>query len=207
MEAISKIESHVEIKQHNSISVDQSNLKICKNRLEMPFDNLLASVSKKLMSYAMVLTNNNEADAWDLLQSTMEKLIKNREKLQESNQPVAYAKTILKNVFIDSYRKNKRMISIEEIMQKQFRGPGSIFESLSKKLSNAGYQEGAVEYQEMLKCLDRFDETDQTILLMLGKGHSYREIQEVIGDITMANLRVKASRARIELARLISKKI
>jgi hypothetical protein len=31
---------------------------------------------------------------------------------------------------------------------------------------------------------------------MLGAGHSYTEIQEVVGDISMANLIVKAKRAR-----------
>lgn len=190
MEAISAISSPAEIKQRNSISVNQSNLEVCKNRTEMPFKDLLASVSKKLLSYAMVLTNNNEADAWDLLQSTMEKLIKNREKLQQSNQPVAYAKTILRNTFIDSYRKNKRMVSIE---------------ANDISLASKGFQEEAVEYQEMLRCLDGFDEIDQTILLMLARGYNYKDIQEVIGNISMGNLRVKASRARIELAKCMGK--
>ena len=52
----------------------------------------------------------------------------------------------------------------------------------------------------MLNCLENFDEIDKTILAMLGAGHSYIEIQEVVGDISMANLRVKANRARINLA-------
>ena len=42
---------------------------------------------------------------------------------------------------------------------------------------------------------------------MLGAGHSYTEIQEVVGDISMANLRVKANRARIQLANCIGRKI
>ena len=53
----------------------------------------------------------------------------------------------------------------------------------------------------MLDCLETFDETDKIILAMRGAGHSYTEIQEVIGDISMANLRVKANRARINLAK------
>ena len=42
---------------------------------------------------------------------------------------------------------------------------------------------------------------------MLGAGHSYTEIQEVIIDIGMANLRVKANRARIRLANCMGKKL
>ena len=192
MEAISAISSPAEIKQHNSIAVKQSSLEVCKNRKDMPFKDLLSSITKKLMSYAMMLTGNNEDDAWDLIQSTIEKLIKNKETLQASNQPVAYAKRILKNNFIDNYRKEKRMVSIE---------------ANDIAISNKGFQETSVEYQEMLRCLGTFDETDRTILMMLGKGHSYTEIQEIVGDISMANLRVKANRARISLANCMDREL
>ena len=192
MEAISAISSTAEINRHNSIAVKQSSLEVCKNRKDMPFKDLLSSITKKLMSYAMMLTGNNEDDAWDLIQSTIEKLIKNKETLQASNHPVAYAKRILKNNFIDNYRKEKRMVSIE---------------ANDIAISNKGFQEASVEYQELLKCLGTFDETDRTILMMLGKGHSYTEIQEVVGDISMANLRVKASRARINLANCMGREL
>jgi RNA polymerase sigma-70 factor (ECF subfamily) len=192
MEAISTISSSAEIKQHNSITARQSSLELCKNRKVMPLKDLLASITKKLMSYAMMLTSNNEDDAWDLIQSTIEKLIKNKETLQASNQPVAYAKRILKNNFIDNYRKQKRLDSIE---------------ANDIAISNEGFQEVSVEYQEMLRCLETFDETDRTILMMLGKGHSYKEIQEVVGDISMANLRVKANRARINLANCMGREL
>ena len=62
-------------------------------------------------------------------------------------------------------------------------------------------------YQELLSCLEKFDETDKTILAMLGAGNSYEEIQEVVENISMANLRVKASRARIRLANCMGKKL
>ena len=65
----------------------------------------------------------------------------------------------------------------------------------------------SVAYQEMLTCLEGFDETDRTILAMLGAGHSYIEIQEVVSNISMANLRVKANRARIQLANCIGRKL
>ena len=192
MGAISTIRPNAEIQQQNSIAVKQSSLEVCKNRKHMPFKDLLSSITKKLMSYALMLTSNNKDDAWDLIQSTIEKLLKNKEILQASNQPVAYAKRILKNNFIDNYRKEKRMVSIE---------------ANDIAISNKGFQETSVEYQEMLRCLGTFDETDRTILMMLGKGHSYTEIQEVVGDISIANLRVKANRARINLANCMGRKL
>ena len=185
MEALAEVETNTVIKQTNSIVIKKSKNKVFKNRLEMPFKELIKHISKKLMGYAMVLTSKNEDDAWDLMQSTIEKLLKNKDKLIDSDQPMAYAKRILKNNFIDNYRKEKRMVSIE---------------ANDIAVTSKGNQEQSVELEELLDCLEKFDETDKTILAMLGVGNTYKEIQEVIGDISLANLRVKSNRARIKLA-------
>mgnify|MGYP005831256381 FL=1 len=190
MGAVSSIHSNAEIKQPNTIVIKQTNKEVCKNRIGMPFKELIAHLSKKLMGYAMSLSNNDYDEAWDLIQTTIEKLIKNKDKLMDSDQPMAYAKRILKNNFIDNYRKEKRMVSIE---------------ANNIPVMNDGFQEQSVRYQEMLNCLEDFDETDKTILAMLGAGNSYEEIQEVISDISIANLRVKANRARIRLANCMGK--
>ena len=192
MEALSVINSNAEIKQPKTIVAKQSNKEVCKNRIEMPFKELITHLSKKLMGYAMSLSKNDYDEAWDLIQITIERLIKNKDKLMDSDQPMAYAKRILKNNFIDNYRKEKRMVSIE---------------ANNIPLLNDGFQEQSVTYQEMLNYLKDFDETDKTILAMLGVGNSYEEIQEVIGDISMANLRVRANRARIRLANCMEKKL
>ena len=192
METASSIQSNVEIKRPNDIDIKQTNIEVCKNRIEMPFKELIAYLSKNLMGYAMSLSNNDYDQAWDLIQITMEKLMNNKEKIVESKKPMAYAKRILKNNFIDNYRKEKRMVSIE---------------ANNIPVMNDGFQEQSVTYQEMLNCLKGFDETDKTILAMLGAGNSYEEIQEVVSDISMANLRVKANRARIRLANCMGKKL
>ena len=194
MEALSKVNTYTVIKQTNSIVLKHSDNKVCKNRIEMPFKELIKHISQKLMGYAMTLSNNDSDDASDLIQSTMVKLIKNQDKLMDSDQPMAYAKKILLNDFRDGYRKKQKM-------------PLVSIEANNIPVSNEGFQEDAVAYQEMLTCLESFDETDRTILAMLGAGHSYTEIQEVVSDISMANLRVKANRARIQLANCIGRKL
>jgi RNA polymerase sigma factor (sigma-70 family) len=194
MEALAKVDTNTAIKQTNSIALKHSNNKVCKNRIEMPFKELIKHISEKLMAYAMLLANKNEDDALDLIQSTMVKLIKNQDKLMDSDQPMAYAKKILLNDFRDGYRKKQKM-------------PLVSIEANNIPIRSEGFQEDAVEYQEMLNCLESFNETDRTILAMLGAGHSYIEIQEVVGDISMANLRVKANRARINLANCMGRKL
>jgi len=192
MEALARVNSNTVIKQSNSIVLKHSDNKVCKNRIEMPFKELIEHISKKLMSYAMVLTSNDSDDAWDLIQHTIERLLINRETLESSNYPMAYAKKILLNKFRDDYRKGKKNLSIQ---------------ANDIEITNKGFQEEKLEYQEMLDCLETFDETDKTILAMLGAGHSYTEIQEVVSDISMANLRVKANRARIKLAQCMGRKL
>ena len=194
MEAIAKADTNTVIKQANSVVLKHSDNKVCKNRIEMPFKELIKHISQKLMGYAMTLSNNDLDDAYDLIQSTMVKLIKNQDKLMDSDQPMAYAKKILLNDFRDGYRKKQKM-------------PLVSIEANNIPVSNEGFQEDAVAYQEMLTCLESFDETDRTILAMLGAGHSYIEIHEVVSNISMANLRVKANRARIQLANCIGRKL
>jgi len=185
MEALSSINSNAEIKQPNAIVNRQSNKEVCKNRIEMPFDELLKNIVKKLMPNAMFLTYKNESDSWDLVQHTILKLIENKDRFLEHPKPMAYAYRILNNKFIDDYRKQRKNISIE---------------ANNIPVANDGYHQASYEFKEMLDCLEAFDETDRTILSMLGAGNSYEEIQEVVSDISMANLRVKANRARIRLA-------
>ena len=192
MEALAKVSSDTVIKQRNSIAHKHPFKEVCKNRIDMPFKELIKHISKKLMGYAMVLTTNNEDDAWDLIQITIEKLLKNEDKLMTSDQPMAYSKRIMYNSFVDIYRKEKRLVSIE---------------ANEIEVTAKGFQDELVEYQEMLSHLQGFDETDQIILSMLGAGHSYKEIKEVVGDISMANLRVKANRARINLANCMGRKL
>ena len=192
MEALSSINSNTVIKQPNTIVARETNKEVCKNRIEMPFDDLLKDTIKKLMPYAMFLTYKNEADSEDLVQYTILKLIKNKDKFLEHPKPMAYAKLILKNKSRDDYRKQNKNVSIE---------------ANNIPVANDGFQHQSYEFKEMLDCLEAFDETDRTILAMLGAGNSYEEIQEVVSDISMANLRVKANRARIRLANCIGKKL
>ena len=166
-----------------SININDRNENTKKE--ELPFEILLKEISKKLMGYSMVLVKNNEDDACDLIQVTILKLLENKEVFMKSDYKIAFAKTVLKNSFIDKYRKDKRMVSVE---------------ANSIQLIKQGKLQEAREFEEMLTFLESMDDEDQTILAMLALGHSYQEIQEVLGPISIGNLRVKANRARIKLA-------
>ena len=181
---VERIETSSEIKENKVI------FKVAKKTLkqedqELPFEVLLKEIPKKLLGYAMVLAKNNEDDAWDLIQTTILKLIEKKKVFMKVKYKISFTKVILRNAFIDNYRKDKRMVSLEEN---------------SIQLTEPGKLEEARESEEMLSFLERMDDEDQIILAMLALGHSYKEIQEVLGPISIGNLRVKANRARIRLA-------
>ena len=133
-----------------STNIDQKYESTKKEKV--PFEILLKEISKKLMGYAMVLVKNNEDDAWDLIQITILKLIEKKEVFMKSEYKTAFAKTVLKNSFIDKYRKDKRMVSVE---------------ANSIQLTEPGKLQEAREFEEMLTFLESMDDEDQTILAML----------------------------------------
>ena len=177
-------ENSSEIKE-NKVVLKVTKTILKQEEQELPFEALLKEIPKKLMGYAMVLAKNNEDDAWDLIQTTILKLIEKKEVFMKVKYKTSFTKVILRNAFIDKYRKDKRMVSIEENYI-QLIVPGKL--------------EEARESEEMITFLESMDEDDQIILAMLAFGHSYQEIQEVLGPISIGNLRVKANRARIRLA-------
>ena len=161
---------------------------VCKNKEVTILKEKLLETNKKLMPYALTLVNY--ADAEDLCQTTMMKLIENQEKFLQSNTPTAYAKTILKNAFVDNYRKQKKIVPL-----------------ITESLESSYNFDASCEYEEMLRCLEKHNEVERTIIGMLESGNSYEEMQEFIGDISIANLRVKALRARKTLAECMGRKL
>ena len=147
-------------------------------------------VSPKLLPFALSLSGNM-ADAEDLCQGTILKLIENKDKFLSAEYPLAYARTILRNGFIDKCRKDSKVDSLDELNLEPV-----IDENKLK----------SYEQKELMCCLSKLDETDRTILAMKGAGHDYDVIQKFIGNISKGNLRIKAKRARALLADCLGRK-
>ena len=161
---------------------------VCKDKEVESLKEKLLETNKKLMPYALTLVNYSDAE--DLCQATMLKLIENKETFRKSNTPTAYAKTILKNAFIDNYRKQKKIVPL-----------------IAENVESSYNLDTSYEYADMLKCLGKLNEVERTIIGMLELGNSYEEMKEFIGDISIANLRVKALRARKTLAECMGRKL
>ena len=163
----------------------EAKVKTCKPSKPPTLKEALKLMTPKLLPYAMTLVGDID-NAEDLCQQTILKLIENKQKFLNADYPYAYAKKILWNLFIDKYRQESKVDN---------------FEDINLELVYEQNFHSTIEHQELLDCLAKHEETQRTILGMLGSGNSYEDIQRVLGgNISLANLRVKASRARVTLA-------
>ena len=71
------------------------------------FQNKILSIQKNMYSFAMTLTSNRY-DAEDLLQETTLKVLDNREKYVDNVNFRGWVLTIMRNIFINNYRKELR---------------------------------------------------------------------------------------------------
>src|SRR6187551_3880640 len=71
---------------------------------QIEFNEKVSDESKPLTGFALKLTHNME-DAEDLLQDTMLKAFSNKEKFQEGTNLKGWLFTIMKNIFINKYRR------------------------------------------------------------------------------------------------------
>ncbi|MGB0429974.1 MAG: RNA polymerase sigma factor, partial [Bacteroidia bacterium] len=72
------------------------------------FQTKVISLQDFLKPYALNLTNDLE-DTYDLLQETMFKALSNREKFEQGTNIKAWLYTIMKNIFINNYRRKTKM--------------------------------------------------------------------------------------------------
>ena len=75
------------------------------------FNTRLTGLQKYLEAFARQLTGNDD-DAKDLTQETLLKALVYREKYVHQNNFKAWVYTIMRNIFINSYRRNKKARTI-----------------------------------------------------------------------------------------------
>ena len=178
-----------------SIQSKELNLKICENSNEMMLDELVIDTHKKLKIHAKNFVYN-EADQEDLAQQTILKILNNeatKEKFAKSNTPVAFAQKILKNLFIDEYRKNKRLVPLED----------NKIESIEDVSI-----ERQMEHRDLIKYLNKLDKKEQVILKMFGKDYTYKEMleDEHLKHFNENSLKTMCHRARLKIAKKMGEK-
>ena len=158
------------------------------------FYNFIDDVQSPLKSFAMSLTKDFE-DSKDLFQETVYKALKNKEKFRIGTNFKAWIMTLMRNTFINNYRRKKRI-------KTQFQPSDSFhFEMASSAVLNKG--ESNMANAELMKILDSIDEKLRKPFWMYYLGMSYNEIAEAL-ETPLGTVKSRIFFARKELQEKIT---
>lgn len=160
-----------------------------KNVKQMTFDfnNEVVNAQASLKGFAYKFTGNEE-EAKDLLQETMLKAMSYREKFRKGTNLKAWLYTIMKNTFINNYRKAIRANTIIDSTDESY------FINQTK-IGNDEHPESMYNHQELQRVVEALEDTYRVPFMMYFNGFRYKEISKKL------DLPIGTVKSRIFLAR------
>jgi len=157
------------------------------NNKELDFKNRVIALQSDLLRFAMGFTSNMD-DAKDLLQETYLKAIINQEKFSPSTNLAAWLYTIMKNTYINDYRRK------EKVREKVDSSDHS-YASASMKQSEGQSPDDEYSVNEIRQNIKGLNDELRIPFEMYISGHKYREIAK------SRNLSIGTVKSRIFFAR------
>ena len=155
--------------------------------LSLEFNEAIVKFSNSLKYFALNLTRNDE-DAQDLLQETFLKAIQYREKFTDATNLKAWLYTIMKNTFINNYRRGQKSQSIIDTSKDLF-----VINVPQKKEIQT--PDGMITQKDIQKAIDELQEEYRVPFQRYYDGFKYQEIADEL------NLPIGTVKSRIFLAR------
>jgi RNA polymerase sigma-70 factor (ECF subfamily) len=156
----------------------------------MEFNSRLNGLTTLLHSFAYNLTKNTE-DAKDLYQETAFRALSNRDKFQPGTNFKAWMFTIMKNIFINNYRKKVKANTILDTTDNQY-----YLNSGSHATGNAA--EGSIMLKELNTLVSSLDDSIRIPFLMHFEGFKYQEIADEL-QLPLGTVKSRIFFARKEL--------
>ena len=134
------------------------------------FQSKLMSLQSNLLNFAYILTSNRD-DAYDLLQDTTLKALDNEDKYVDNVNFKGWVFTIMRNIFINNYRKVVRASTIIDQTEDLYHL------NLSQ---DSGFEtpEGAYAAKEINEAINSFSDEYRIPFSMHVAGYKYNEIAE-----------------------------
>jgi RNA polymerase sigma-70 factor, ECF subfamily len=136
----------------------------------LEFDSKFNQLNSLLYSFAYNLTKNIE-DAKDLFQETAYRAMTNRDKFRAGTNFKAWTFTIMKNIFINNYRKKVKSNTIIDSTDNQY-----YINSSSVSVSNKA--ESTIIMKELTAMMDALDESIRIPFMLHYHGYKYQEIAD-----------------------------
>lgn len=151
------------------------------------FQTNLMNLQSNLLNFAFKLTSNRD-DAYDLLQDTTLKALDNQDKYAENTNFKAWVMTIMRNLFINNYRRSVRNATVVDTTDNLYHL------NLSQ---DSGFESPEDSYgaSEITEAISEFSDEYRIPFSMHVAGYKYNEIAEKM------NLPLGTVKSRIFFAR------
>ncbi|MEO7983381.1 MAG: RNA polymerase sigma factor [Bacteroidota bacterium] len=138
----------------------------------LEFTEMLLTNANFLKPFAINLTRDNEA-ANDLYQETLYKALANKEKYNAGTNIKAWLFTIMRNIFINDYRRKAKQKTIFDNSPNEF-----LINQKQVTVSNAA--ESDMRIKEINKAIRELPEIFKTPFLLYFDGYKYNEIANIL---------------------------
>lgn len=180
-------EDNFATQQHN-----QLNNKIMTT---IEFNTRLTGLQKYLEAFARQLTGNDD-DAKDLTQETLLKALVYREKYVNQNNFKAWVYTIMRNIFINSYRRNKKARTIIDQTEDLY------YLNISNQHTETD-PESIYNAKELQRGIDSLDANFRKAFDMYNAGYKYKEIADSL-NLTIGTVKSRIFYSRKKLMESMS---
>ena len=154
------------------------------------FDQRFRELTPVLRAFAYNLTQNQD-DAKDLYQETAFRAMANREKFLPDTNLKAWLFTIMKNIFINNYRKKVKSNTILDSTDNLY-----YINSSSRAVENRG--DALTLIKELKELIDKLEDSIRIPFLMHYEGYKYQEIADKF-DLPLGTVKSRIFFARREL--------
>ncbi len=145
---------------------------------------------RTLFSFALNLTKDEES-ARDLVQETAFKAFKYRDRYEPQTNLRAWLMTIMRNSFINEYRKRKRRQTLNDNTSNDY-----LLDSGHQSVSNQG--ESTVMQEEIIKVVNTLEDWARIPFLMHFQGFKYEEIADEL-EVPLGTIKSRIFFARQKL--------
>ncbi|MDR3340245.1 MAG: RNA polymerase sigma factor [Candidatus Symbiothrix sp.] len=159
----------------------------------LQFQERILNLQKNMFHFALMLTDDKH-NAEDLLQETMLKVLDNREKYQDNTNFKAWVLTIMRNIFINNYRKILR----NQVVLEQSEDFISICLLQNHQTDDF---EASIDMEEITYIINNLHDKLKIPFSMYLSGYSYYEIAQKM-DIPIGTVKSRISTTRKTLQRI-----
>jgi len=154
------------------------------------FNHKLLDLKDRLQYFAYSLTANQE-DADDLMQDTFLKAITNKDKFDPHTNLKAWVYTIMKNTFINKYRKDSKISTVIDNTK-------DLYYLNNSNSTLSASPDSVYNHNELVKVIDNLQDDHRIPFQMHFQGYKYKEIAESL-DLSIGTVKSRIFFSRKKL--------